>query len=284
MAMSIERLRLIPDLETDVIEMITGSLRRRFPNFSPVIDHLATELTFAMASTAEAFRLPPLLLYGAPGIGKTAFSNALARLLGVGFTKISAAGAQGAFDLVGSSIHWSEASPGAIFTILADGDYATPVVLIDEIDKMPQDSRFPMIPAFLEFLEPESAKTFTDQSMTLPFDASKVIVVATANEIDDISGPLLSRLVPLEVNSPTVDERRQIVATVFRESVEGLVFDIDISDDAIDTLAKAPIDVRAIKQTVRLAIGIAIGRQDGMVDTVKIPFKGEKERRRVGFI
>ncbi len=76
-------LRLIPDIELDVITGLSTALHRRFPNFRRVIDHLETELAIAMASTAEAFRLTPILLYGSPAIGKTAFSMALAEMLGV---------------------------------------------------------------------------------------------------------------------------------------------------------------------------------------------------------
>jgi ATP-dependent Lon protease len=276
--------RLIPEIEPDLIEGIVTALRRRFPNFRNVIDHLETELSLAMASTPEAFRLGPILLHGSPGVGKTAFSMAFAKMMGVGFDRISAAGMQGSFELVGTSSHWANSGPGKVFNLVAGGNYASPVLVIDEIDKVASDERYPIVPALLELLEPVSARDFMDQSMGLRFDASKIISIATANDLSSVPGPLLSRLHAIEVSTPTIQERRYISVTIFDQTVKGLILELAIQDDALDHLATAPIDIRAIGRLVRDAIGrvIRAGRDVVGIDDIRVP--STPSRPRAGFV
>jgi ATP-dependent Lon protease len=276
--------RLIPDIELEVITGLSTGLHRRFPNFRRVIDHLETELAIAMASTAEAFRLTPIVLYGSPGIGKTAFSMAMAEMLGVGFDRVSAAGLQGGFELVGTSSHWSNAGPGKVFNLLAGGDYASPVLVIDEIDKISIDERYPIIPALLELLEPVSARDFMDQSMSLRFDASKIIVVATANNLDAIPEPLLSRLQAIEVLAPTENERRLIASTVFHEIVKGLHVNIRILDDALDRIAMASIDIRALGRVLREAIGRKVRERKNVIEADDLHVTLNRAPARIGFV
>lgn len=250
--------RSIPSLEPEVVGSICTALRGRFPNFGHVLDHLEPELLLAMASRPQAFRVGPILLYGAPGTGKTSFSSALARQLNIGFDRVSAAGTQGGFDLVGTSMHWGNSAPGRVLTLLADGDYATPVLLIDEIDKIADDTRYPVAPAVLELLEPCSAADFRDESLALRFDASHIIVIATANDIQNIPAPLMSRLHPIEVAAPTLEERRVIVRTMFMELVRDLVMEMDIAEDAIDKLAATPVDIRSVGRSLRQALGTVL--------------------------
>lgn len=276
--------RWIPDIEADVIEAIATALRERFPNFCNVIDYLVAELSLAMASSPEAFRLAPLLLFGSPGVGKTAFAMAFARMLGVGFDKVSAAGTQGGFELVGTSAHWSTSGPGRVLDLLGDGEYATPVLLVDEADKMSHDTHNPITPALLELLEPVSAREFVDQSLNIHFDASKLIVIATANDISAISDPLLSRMHSIEVLAPTMEERRHIAETIFHEMVRGLVTCLEVQSNVLDRLAEAPIDIRMVGRLLRDGSGRAIrdGRDIVGIDDVHIPIT--KGRSRVGFV
>jgi ATP-dependent Lon protease len=276
--------RLIPDIEVEVIEAISTTLRKRFPNFGRVIDYLETELLVAMASSPETFRIPPLLIHGGPGIGKTAFAMALANLLGVGFDKVSAAGMQGSFEITGTSSHWATSGTGRVFDLLATGDYATPVLMIDEIDKMQDDDRNPIVPAFLELLEPVSAREFVDQSLNLRFDASKLIIIATANDITAISEPLLTRLHAIEVSSPTALERRQIAGTIAREMIQGLVKHLEVEERALDHLATANVDIREIGRLLRKAIGRAIRKDKDYVGLEDICLPTIPPESRIGFV
>lgn len=263
--------RYIPSLEPEICEAICVTLLNRFPNFSEAVRHIRNELTLAMASAPQSFCFTPLLVYGQPGIGKTAFSNALASLLNVGFEKVPAGSMQGAFELVGTSAHWSNTGPGRILNCLADGEFATPVLMLDEIDKLSYDDRYPIMPALLELLEPESSRSFTDQSLMLSFDASKMIVIATANDIAAIPGPLLSRLNPIEINPPNLEERRSIAESIFKGFAKYLILPIGIDDDALDILAKSPMDVRVMSRLLRSSVGRAI--QDGKTHIDANPFK-----------
>jgi ATP-dependent Lon protease len=276
-------MRLVPDLESEIVESIVTDLRSRFPNFKHVIDHLETELTMAMATHPQSFHINPILLHGAPGIGKTAFAIALAESLGVGFHQISAASLQGAFDLMGTSVHWANSTPGDILNLLAGGEYATPVLLIDEVDKIESDERYPVVPALLELLEPVSARRLSDGAVGIQFDASKIIVIATANEPNQISPPLRSRLQEIEVKMPTTRERYSIVDSVFKSLVKTVVVDLVLRQEALEWIAQAEIDIRAIYSVLRQGIGRAVRQRRDYVGIQDLAVPKEAHRA-IGFV
>ena len=126
--------RLIP--AWDDLPARFATLRTNFPNFSEVLDALECELILSAVQPPDRFRVAPLLLAGDPGIGKTLLASEFAKSLGLPFAKISAGGAQGPFDFVGTSRNWSNAHPGRVFELLALSDSASGVLLVDEVDKI----------------------------------------------------------------------------------------------------------------------------------------------------
>ena len=135
--------------------------------------------------------IPPFLLLGKPGVGKTHFAMQLAQSLGVDMAKISAGGAQGGFQLTGSHTSWKGARPRSLTALLAAGKSAAPVNVINEIDKI-VDARYPVLPVLLNLLERGTAKQFTDEFFEMEIDASKIIFVLTANSTVGIPESLLS--------------------------------------------------------------------------------------------
>jgi ATP-dependent Lon protease len=259
-----------------------------YPNFAPVIAALEIELMLALAMPPESFRVTPILLHGAPGIGKTRFASALADYLQVGFEKLSAGSAQGAFELTGGSAHWSNSSPGRLFEALARGDSASLILLVDEIDKMSAKNQYPLEPALLDLLEEHSARRFRDDCMGLEFDASHVIVLLTANDLDLVSAPLRSRVHAIEVRPPSWSDRRHIADIVFRGYQERFQeqYRLDLSPEALDRLAEAPLDLRGLIFSLKSSMGTALLADRRRIEGHDLVWSHDAvpEPRRMGFI
>ena len=200
--------RCVPDAKKAGRQLDKTKLQ--FENLAAPIERLQMDLALASAMNPADFRMTPLLLLGDPGIGKTYLAMQLAQALGVNMEKISAGGAQGGFQLTGSHNSWTGARPGALFTLLAEGQYATPVVVIDEVDKI-RDSQYPVLPVLLDLFEPQTAKFFKDEFFEMQFDASRIIFVLTANSLEGVPAPLLSRLEVFEITRPEPAQRLRII-------------------------------------------------------------------------
>ncbi|MFH1987994.1 MAG: AAA family ATPase [Pseudomonadota bacterium] len=251
------------------------------PNLALAAEALASELALALSGPPDEFRVTPMLLYGAPGIGKTRFVSQLAAILGVGFDKLSMGAASGAFELCGVSRGWGTTRPGRIAKLLARGESAAPVVLLDEIDKMGSDPRFPVIPTLLDLLEPDSARHFRDECLELEFDASRIIFVATANEIHDIPGPLCSRMRMIEILPPTLEQRFQVVSRIAAGFEER--YGVTFSNEILNQIAEnRGIDLRGVQQILRQAAGRAL-IQDRQItnDDLNLP---DEIGQRMGFL
>src|SRR6202163_2964871 len=122
------------------------------PNFVNVIDDLRKYLALAIAGN-EAVQFTPLLLLGEPGLGKTYFAKKLAQALGTGFEFVSMSSLTAGWILTGASAQWNNARPGKVAHTLIDGEFANPVVVLDEIDKAGGDSRYDAMGALYTLLE-----------------------------------------------------------------------------------------------------------------------------------
>ena len=200
--------RRVPDAKKAGRQLDKTKLQ--FENLAAPIERLQVDLAMASAMNPADFRMTPLLLLGDPGIGKTYLAMQLAQALGVNMEKISAGGAQGGFQLTGSHNSWTGARPGALFTLLAEGQYATPVVVIDEVDKI-RDSQYPVLPVLLDLFEPQTARCFKDEFFEMQFDASRIIFVLTANSLEGVPAPLLSRLEVFDIARPEPAQRMRII-------------------------------------------------------------------------
>lgn len=184
--------------------------KNKFENLVEPINRLQVDLALAGAMPPEDFRITPILLLGEPGIGKTFLAMQLAGALGVSMEKISAGGTQGGFQLSGSHTSWTGSRPGSLFTLLAEGKHASPVVVIDEVDKI-VDSRFPVLPVLLDLFEPNTAVQFKDEFYEMTYDASRIIFVLTANSLEGVPAPLLSRVEVFDVPRPEPAQRLRII-------------------------------------------------------------------------
>jgi ATP-dependent Lon protease len=256
-----------------------------FANFDAVLEHYRQEFLLAKASKPAGFCITPVLLNGPPGVGKTAFAQEVARLIGLSFHKISAGGMQHAAALTGTSSHWGNSETGEVFNLLARGEWASGVLLIDEADKLTNRSEYAILPALLDLLEPESARRYTDESLGLSFDASRLIVLMTSNSVAKMDSALLSRLKIFNIKKPEKAQRRLIAMAAHDKLNSQLVGrnrkKLDM--DAVEVLSGADIDTRMLIHAVKQGFMQALERGNKVSSPVLIDSKKQASQQ-IGFV
>src|SRR3954453_7207284 len=223
------------------------------PNFSEVLEDIRKHLALCIDSN-DSVELPPMLLLGEPGIGKTHFARKVSELLGTGFGFVPMSSLTAGWVLSGASSQWKNAKPGKVFDTFLNGDYANPVIVVDEIDKASSDGQYDPLGALYELLEVETATRFVDEFVELPIDASGAVWLATANEAARIPEPLLNRMTVYEIEAPDDAGSLRIARTIYSEIRNahdwGRQFPEMPSDDTLAKLASlAPREMRRIVQS-----------------------------------
>ena len=211
------------------------------PNFVQVVDDLRKHLALAVAGN-EAVQFTPMLLLGAPGLGKTYFAKRLAHVLGTGFEFVSMSSLTAGWVLTGASAQWHNARPGKIAQTLIEGEYANPVVVLDEVDKAGGDSRYDPIGALYTLLERDTASHFKDEFIDVDMDASHILWIATAHDESAIPEPILNRMNVYAIDRPDAEGARRIALAVYREILDAhrWPFPSDPPEGVIERLSAVP--------------------------------------------
>src|SRR6266436_2959652 len=117
------------------------ALFEELPNFTGVLEDIRKHLALCVGSN-DSIELPPMLLLGEPGIGKTHFARKLSQLLGTGFGFVPMSSLTAGWVLSGASSQWKNAKPGKVFDTFLNGEYANPVIVVDELDKASSDGQY----------------------------------------------------------------------------------------------------------------------------------------------
>ncbi|AHI65218.1 AAA domain family protein [Burkholderia thailandensis H0587] len=192
------------------------SLAEELPNFAEPLDDVRKQVALCL-ETDDRLELMPILLLGEPGIGKTHFAKALAKMLGTAYHYVPMSSLTAGWVLSGASSQWKNAKPGKVFDALVNGCYSNPVITIDEIDKAGSDAQYDPLGALYALLEHDTACAFVDEFAEVPIDAGNVIWIATANDASAIPEPIMNRMNVYEIEPPDASGARRIAQTIYGE-------------------------------------------------------------------
>ena len=261
-----------------------ASLYELLPNFADALDDVRRHVALAQDS-GDGLEVTPMLLLGPPGIGKTHFARHLAELLGTGMNLVPMSSMTAGWLLSGASSQWKGAKPGKVFEALVDGQYANPVIVVDEIDKASADAQYDPLGSLYSLLEHDTATTFMDEFAEVPIDASQVIWIMTANDDRCIPEPIMNRMNVFEIDAPTLEQSRNIARNLYLgirgEHGWGQHFDTEPGDDVLDILAElAP---REMRRGLMTGFGNARLAGRGTIQPDDLP-KAAGSKTKIGFL
>lgn len=261
-------------------------LRDNFPNFEEFITSIE-DYSILNQLGDNHFYIPPSLLVGDPGIGKTFFLSELSDTIGIENKMIHMETMSASWLLVGASSQWKDAKPGIVYDNIIKSKYANNIFILDELDKM-MKSNYPVDNCLLQLFEKHTAKEFKDEYIPLKLDISKIIWLATANTLSTISDPILSRLQTYKIANPNFNERKKLAQNIYNhmlaENTWGSHFNPIIPDATLDKLCEPSDSIREMKKVLLKAITHSARRNDNVITIEDIISVNTTSKNKIGFM
>lgn len=271
--------------EVPAPDTLSRTLKSAFPNFAEVVDFIACYV--GLAKVNGKLRLPPILLEGPAGIGKTAFASALARLLDTGYIEVHMENEQNNATLAGASEYWGNSQTGVIFDVLVFGKSCNPLVVVDEVDKAAKRNDYNPIAPLYQLLERETAKRFHDLALrSVGIDASYVMWIMTANDVSSVDQPILSRMKRFDIKPPTPDQAERIAKKIYVNVLERnewtALFSANLPKQVAKALSEYP--PRQIQAEIEAALGRAAKAGRRSLTLRDIGVREKQPQRGIGFV
>lgn len=256
-------------------------LKADFPNFIEVINYYKGFLNLSNSRSKDDYKAPrPILLIGEPGLGKTKFTKELAKTLKVDFKFLDSNSISTPGVLVGEHASFKGADAGFIFNTVSTSKNISPIILLDEIDKLTNKSNS-SFSTFHQILEPENSSLLYDEFLDIPFNASYIIYVLTANDLKSIPESLLSRMNIFEIEKPKKEDMKRISQNIYNELLSNSkLFTKELNEDALEVLSD--YSPREVFNMLSNSIYNQASNIDGKNNILKIEIKN-KEKNIVGF-
>ena len=266
------------------------AVRALAPNANEVLD-VVIGAARVSALTGAPLDIPPLVLLGPAGCGKTYVVHLLGRALNMPLLTLLGSTMADATSILGSGVGWKGAGPARLTETLIAAQTSAPLVFIDEVEKMRiWDRRDNAADILLGLLDRAMAAEHQDLYDRVPIRADRVIWMLAANSIVDLSTPLLDRCLVIEMSPPSRAERREIVGRIHAAVRARLGLDtvVSIGAGAIEHLDD--ISLRRIGPAIQLALGRAVGAGRDRLETDDVTWalavveRGRTpKRQRIGF-
>lgn len=235
-------------------------LHERFPNFKEVIDFIDERLSLNYSTVDKIFYLPPILLKGDPGVGKTYFCEELSKLFNLYFTERDLSITSEAFVLSGMDSSWGNSKNGLIFDTLFNNKTANPIICLNEIDKVNKDrNNNSPVNILYTLLEQNSAKNFKDEFVPIKLRADNIIWFLTAND-GYIPDAILSRLEVFIIKNPSKEENIKIIKSIFKDLYETQLKHTKVKNILTDNVINHLLNInsRIVKKIILQSASICI--------------------------